>query len=349
MVRVHPQADEKPPRGVPANRPFPRSARAPCARSTAKTLAGREVVDRADPPDRARRDDAPAARRDQREDHPRQGLVESMKDAAQSPGPARGVRRAGDALDAPGEDHGLRARQAKRPEAGECRLRPGLRRTGDGRRGSAAVTSTSLYKLPAWKREGCCTGQRASSRSGSSSALHDRAAAAHPEALALRHARRDDQDVSGDRDPGGRIPARVHRAPEAVSRRGAAASPSQVVRTRRSSAELGKPLDAIFSEFEEQPIASASLAQVHRARLTQAGARWRSRSSTRTSRTSSARTSRTCERVCRVYEFFDPQPLALLPLLTELTTHLGYELDFRREAECGRAGARALRRRTSTS
>jgi predicted unusual protein kinase regulating ubiquinone biosynthesis (AarF/ABC1/UbiB family) len=39
------------------------------------------------------------------------------------------------------------------------------------------------------------------------------------------------------------------------------------------------------------------------------------------------------QRACRVYEFFDPQPVELLPLLTELTDHIEMELDFRREAD----------------
>ena len=38
-------------------------------------------------------------------------------------------------------------------------------------------------------------------------------------------------------------------------------------------------------------------------------------------------------RACRVYEFFDPQPIELLPLLTEITKHIAMELDFRREAD----------------
>ena len=42
---------------------------------------------------------------------------------------------------------------------------------------------------------------------------------------------------------------------------------------------------------------------------------------------------RNMRRACVVYEWFDTEPLELLPLLTELTTHLGYELDFEREAD----------------
>ncbi len=98
--------------------------------------------------------------------------------------------------------------------------------------------------------------------------------------------------------------------------------------------EFGKPLDAVFSEFEEEPIASASLAQVHRAKLhdgREVAVKVQYPDIEDIIRTD----LRNMQRVCRIYEFFDPQPLELLPLLREITTHLGYELDFRREAEFG--------------
>ncbi len=97
--------------------------------------------------------------------------------------------------------------------------------------------------------------------------------------------------------------------------------------------ELGKPLDAVFVEFEERPIASASLAQVHRARLQdgrEVAVKVQYPDIEDIIRTDLAN----MRRVCRVYEYFDPQPIELLPLLTELTTHLSYELDFVREADC---------------
>jgi ubiquinone biosynthesis protein len=97
--------------------------------------------------------------------------------------------------------------------------------------------------------------------------------------------------------------------------------------------ELGKPLDATFSEFDEQPIASASLAQVHRAKLLDgrdAAVKVQYPDIEDIIRTDLGN----MRRVCRVYEFFDRQPLPLLPLLTELTKHLTMELDFEREADC---------------
>ena len=109
--------------------------------------------------------------------------------------------------------------------------------------------------------------------------------------------------------------------------------PFSVVREVVES-QFGKPLDAVFSEFAQEPIAAASLAQVHRAKLhdgREVAVKVQYPDIEDIIRTD----LQNMQRVCRVYEFFDPQPLALLPLLKEITTHLGYELDFRREAEFG--------------
>jgi len=96
--------------------------------------------------------------------------------------------------------------------------------------------------------------------------------------------------------------------------------------------ELGKPLGAVFAEFSEAPIAAASLAQVHAARLLdgrEVAVKVQYPDIEDIVRTD----LRNLERVCRIYERFDPQPLELLPLLQELTRHVGYELDFLREAQ----------------
>ncbi len=97
--------------------------------------------------------------------------------------------------------------------------------------------------------------------------------------------------------------------------------------------ELGKPLSAIFSEFDREPLASASLAQVHRARLLdgrEVAVKVQYPDVERVVRTDLANV----RRACAIYERFDPQPLELLPLLTEMTRHLEMELDFEREADC---------------
>ena len=96
--------------------------------------------------------------------------------------------------------------------------------------------------------------------------------------------------------------------------------------------ELGKPLDAVFADFDETPIASASLAQVHGAHLLD-GREVAVKVQYPDIESIVHTDLRNMRRACVVYETFDPQPLELLPLLTELTTHLGYELDFRREAD----------------
>jgi predicted unusual protein kinase regulating ubiquinone biosynthesis (AarF/ABC1/UbiB family) len=94
--------------------------------------------------------------------------------------------------------------------------------------------------------------------------------------------------------------------------------------------ELGKPISAVFSEFSETPIASASLAQVHAARLhdgTEVAVKVQYPDIEDIVRTD----LRNMERACRIYEWVDPQPLELLPLVRELTRHVGFELDFERE------------------
>ncbi|MFP6579024.1 MAG: AarF/UbiB family protein, partial [Myxococcota bacterium] len=96
--------------------------------------------------------------------------------------------------------------------------------------------------------------------------------------------------------------------------------------------ELGKPLDAVFSEFEEQPIAAASLAQVHAAKLhdgREVAVKVQYPDIAKIVGVDIAAT----RTICRIYEFFDPQPLELLPLLDELQLYLKLELDFIREAE----------------
>jgi ubiquinone biosynthesis protein len=96
--------------------------------------------------------------------------------------------------------------------------------------------------------------------------------------------------------------------------------------------ELGCPLATAFAELDPVPLAAASLAQVHRARR-----RDGRRVAVKVQYPDIDEIVRTdiaaMTRVCRIYQWVDRDPVELLPLLAELTTHLALELDFRREAD----------------
>jgi predicted unusual protein kinase regulating ubiquinone biosynthesis (AarF/ABC1/UbiB family) len=96
--------------------------------------------------------------------------------------------------------------------------------------------------------------------------------------------------------------------------------------------DFGKPLDAIFSDFAPEPVAAASLAQVHRARL--AGGEPVAVKVQYPDIDHIVRTDLAAgRRILAIYERLDPQPLELRPLFDEMQKHLALELDFRREVE----------------
>jgi predicted unusual protein kinase regulating ubiquinone biosynthesis (AarF/ABC1/UbiB family) len=98
--------------------------------------------------------------------------------------------------------------------------------------------------------------------------------------------------------------------------------------------ELRRPLDAIFAELDRAPLASASLAQVHRGRLLD-GREVAVKVQYPDVADRVVVDLANIRRASKVYEYFDPRPLELSPLLEELTKYLELELDFTREAQSG--------------
>jgi predicted unusual protein kinase regulating ubiquinone biosynthesis (AarF/ABC1/UbiB family) len=96
--------------------------------------------------------------------------------------------------------------------------------------------------------------------------------------------------------------------------------------------ELGQPLGAIFAELDHSPLASASLAQVHRGRLLD-GREVAVKVQYPDIAERVVVDLANIRRACKVYEIFDPRPVELSPLLEELAKHLELELDFTREAQ----------------
>ncbi len=98
--------------------------------------------------------------------------------------------------------------------------------------------------------------------------------------------------------------------------------------------ELGRKVEDVFASFDKTAVASASLAQVHRAKLKtgeDVAVKIQYPDIDDVVRTDLANTTR----LCAVYERFDPQPMELMPLLQEMQKHLALELDFRREVQSG--------------
>ena len=105
--------------------------------------------------------------------------------------------------------------------------------------------------------------------------------------------------------------------------------------------ELGKTPDELFAQFERRPIASASIGQVHLARLHD-GRRSRSRCSTPTSKRSCGAICNTLRRIFRIVEWFIPYQ-GLDELYREIRAIVLEELDYRAEADERRAHRRELR------
>lgn len=118
--------------------------------------------------------------------------------------------------------------------------------------------------------------------------------------------------------------------------------PFHVVR-RTVERELGRPLREVFDEFAARPIASASLAQVHAARL-----RSGERVAVKVQYPEVAALVRSDLANLRLlFRAIDAieQKIDLMPLIDELGTHVPYELDFVHEADNAERAAAQLAHR----
>ena len=231
----------------------PSCARARCARWTAGTIAGREVVDGM--LHRILRDMITNRPREQREDI-RESLIEAMEAAANPRRCSRSSTRS--------------SRAGRRPRAPASSRSPPRRHEAADEPLRAVPRAASrappralyrIYKLPAVWRRWRGLPKRTDAELG---AAHERAArVVLASALDLRGVII--KTVPGDRDALRRFPPafieRLKQCHDAVPPKPFALMREAVER------ELGKPARRRVREFDETPIASASLAQVHGARL----------------------------------------------------------------------------------
>lgn len=96
--------------------------------------------------------------------------------------------------------------------------------------------------------------------------------------------------------------------------------------------DLGRPIHEVFTEFDREAVAAASLAQVHKARLA-SGEEVAVKVQYPDIEQIMHIDLQASRHIAVIYNRFDKSPLDFIPLLDELQKHLRMELDFRREVE----------------